>query len=515
MLATILPMTAILLLFIAIAMYNYTTKEPFANAREQDEKVLKEIQMKVKLNPVEEQKAKRMFQAYWKVTKESARSMVQNTFEAEDIPSWVKTPKDVKLLYPHIIPFMMGQKDSLPNSREEAVVEKFSNQDQDDETHLDLDKVDEMTDKELEDSFRKSKMKKMTPRQAEEYAYRGIKHLANADFNDKFYNSLSYVIMSFAEQAAPDAKPEDLRNLGVNLKQQLPPAIQSIQMDARSLFRKVEQQKQQEMNKRRKQKKSYKSQKAARLDREGYMKSLPKYKRTLIEGFVGKSGKEPFILKGIFSAILKPVIEGLMPLVTGLIETAVKVFLDILPTLINQVFIPLLNTVIELVTKVLTNKQIMEAIINIIKKLINMAIDIGYKIIQALSIPIIKLFFKDVAPLIINAVRFLVFMFRMAVRLSLTVYNMIVSLVKKNWRYIIFMYNWVVNKAQQLLIFVYNYLEPYVAYIGYIITPILLIFILVQVGSSFFSFLNTIVALGMTSTPERTFRPTEALIQNV
>jgi hypothetical protein len=137
------------------------------------------------------------------------------------------------------------------------------------------------------------------------------------------------------------------------------------------------------MNKRRRNKKSFKSLKAVRLDREGYLKSLPKYKKTLLEGFVGTNGdvKEPFIIGKIFSAILKPVINGLMPLVTGLIEVGIEVFLSLLPTLVNKVFIPLLNTVIELVTKVLTNPKIMEAIINIIKTLINLAIDIGYKII--------------------------------------------------------------------------------------------------------------------------------------
>lgn len=61
-------------------------------------------------------------------------------------------------------------------------------------------------------------MKDMTPAEAEKHAYMTLKHLATADFNDKFYNSLAYVSMSFAEKAAPKASPDAIRVLGVELK---------------------------------------------------------------------------------------------------------------------------------------------------------------------------------------------------------------------------------------------------------------------------------------------------------
>ena len=113
-----------------------------------------------------------------------------------------------------------------------------------------------------------------------------------------------------------------------------------------------------------------------------------------------------------------------------------------------------------------------------------------------------------VAPHIITVARFLIFVFRMAVRLAVTVWNLIVSFVMKNWRYVMSVYNWVVDKVWSLLVFLYNFLEPYIQYILYVATPIFLIFIIIMIGPSLFTFLNTLVALGMTATPERTFRPT-------
>jgi len=84
-----------------------------------------------------------------------------------------------------------------------------------------------------------------------------------------------------------------------------------------------------------------------------------------------------------------------------------------------------------------------------------------------------------VAPLIITTVRFVIFMFRMAVRLAVTVWNLIVSFVMKNWRYVKAAYNWVVDKVIALLIFIYNFLEPYIQYALYIATPLLLIFLII------------------------------------
>lgn len=247
------------------------------------------------------------------------------------------------------------------------------------------------------------------------------------------------------------------------------------------------------------------------MDREGYMKSLPEYKKIMMEGFSGT--KENFglidgIFKSIFGPIINSIIKTLNPLITGLINVGVQTFLSVLPILVNKVLLPLVNVVIDLVKSVLANPKIMKAIIKIINTLIGIAIDIGYSIIKALSIPILQLFFQMVAPLIIRVVRFVIFMYRMAVRLALTVWNIIVSFVMKNWRYVKAAYNWVVDKVWQLLVFIYNFLEPYIQYTLYIATPIFLIFVIIMIGPSLFTFLNTLVALGMTATPERTFRPT-------
>jgi len=86
-----------------------------------------------------------------------------------------------------------------------------------------------------------------------------------------------------------------------------------------------------------------------RLDREGYLKSLPEHKKVLMESFAGT--KENFGLLGkIFGAILNPVIKGivggLMPLITGFINIAVKAVVGILPTIVNDVLIPLVHTVV-------------------------------------------------------------------------------------------------------------------------------------------------------------------------
>lgn len=208
----------------------------------------------------------------------------------------------------------------------------------------------------------------MNPREAERKAYESLKHLANADFNDKLYDSLAYVAMSFAEQAMPKATPEDVRNMGVELKKKLPPVVQKVQMDARSLFRKVEAARHKDRKERRKNKKSFKSLNAIRLDREGYLNSLPSHKKILLEGYVGskQNVKEPFIIGKILNAVLKPIIAGLMPLVTKFIQIGVKALLTLLPIVVNQVFIPLVNTLIDLVTSILTDPKMMKAIINII-----------------------------------------------------------------------------------------------------------------------------------------------------
>ena len=523
MLASILPIVAILLIVIGISVYNYySTEETFVNPRSKDAAILKEIQMKAKLNPQEEARVNRMFDAYWKVSKESSQKLIVNTFDKKDIPAWVKTEQDVQIFLPYIIPYMVGKSKSLPQTKEEAIAEKFTNMEGVEEKVMDLDKIDDMTDDELQDNFRKTNVKEMSPAEAEKHAYKTLKHLANSDFNDDFYNALAYVSMSFAQKASPKASPEAIRDLGLEVKQQLPPAIAGLQMEARSLFRKVEAAKKKEDKKRRsKTLKQIQSKDGTfRLDREAYMKSLPEYKKIMMEGFAGsKDNKEGFyliagIFKAIFSPIIKIIIKTLMPLITSFIEIGINALVAALPMLINGVALPLINAIIDIVTNILANPQVMDAIMSIIKSLINIAIDVGYSIIKALSVPILQLFFKMVAPLIITTVRFVIFMFRMAVRLAVTVWNLIVSFVMKNWRYVKAAYNWVVDKVIALLIFIYNFLEPYIQYALYIATPLLLIFLIIQIGPSLFTFLNTLVALGMNATPERTFRPTQALTDN-
>lgn len=169
-------------------------------------------------------------------------------------------------------------------------------------------------------------------------------------------------------------------------------------MEARSLLRKVEAAKHKDTKKRKSLTLKQLKQKDStfRLDREGYLKSLPKHKKILMEGFTGT--KEHFgFLEGLMKAILGPVIKGvvagLMPLIVGFIKIAVKAFLAILPVLVNNVLLPLINVAVKVIVSVFGNKVLMSKIIGLINKLVMLAIDIGYKIITALSIPIIKLFF--------------------------------------------------------------------------------------------------------------------------
>lgn len=66
------------------------------------------------------------------------------------------------------------------------------------------------------------------------------------------------------------------------------------------------------------------------MDREAYLKQLPEHKRILMESFTGNHKEHFSILNRIFSAILRPVIDGitkgLMPLITGFINIGVKAF---------------------------------------------------------------------------------------------------------------------------------------------------------------------------------------------
>jgi hypothetical protein len=152
--------------------------------------------------------------------------MVVNPFDETDIPAWVKTEKDAEVFVPYILPYMLGKTDKLPETKEAALAEHFTSDSVViNQKEFNLDVLDEMEDEELEDTLRKHKTKDMSPKEAEKQAYKTLHHLANSDFDDNFYNSLSYVVMSFAKKAAPDASPEDIRNLGVEMKQSLPASI--------------------------------------------------------------------------------------------------------------------------------------------------------------------------------------------------------------------------------------------------------------------------------------------------
>lgn len=66
----------------------------------------------------------------------------------------MKTNDDAKLLAPYIIPYMLNQTKQLPQTRDEALVESFTNKDVSDKSTFDMETLDEMTDAELEESFR-------------------------------------------------------------------------------------------------------------------------------------------------------------------------------------------------------------------------------------------------------------------------------------------------------------------------------------------------------------------------
>lgn len=527
MFGPVIPIVIFLLLIILVVGGKYImdcmspTKEGYVNSRKEDEIILKELQMRAEMNSKDKDRVERMFKAYWKVNKETSKDMVVNPFDSNTIPAWVQTSKDAEVLVPYIMPYMLGKTKTLPQTKEEALAEQFTNDKLYNDKTISLDQIDMMDDGELEESFKNQQLKDMTPQEAEKMAYNSVKNMANGTFDDKFYNSFSYVIMSFAQMAVPEAKPHEIRNIGVELKQKLPPAIQQIQMEARSLLRKVESAKRKE-NKNRKsmtldQLRKKNTDSTFRLDREAYLKSLPESKRILMEGFTGK--KEHFgLLDKIFSAILSPVIDGivkgLMPLITSFISIAVKAFVSILPTIVNDVLIPLVNVTVKLITSIFGNSKLMDAIMGIIEKLVGVAMNVGWMIIKALSVPIITLFFKYVMPLVITAVRFVIFLARMATRLAITVWNLIVGFVKRNWSYVMKIVQWTITNVEWLLKYIYDFIQPYIAYALYIITPIALIGAILLIGPNLFQFLNNLIILGMTSTPERTFRPTQTLVDS-
>lgn len=116
-------------------------------------------------------------------------------------------------------------------------------------------------------------------------------------------------------------------------------------------------------------------------------------------------------------------------------------------------------------------------------------------------------------PLIVYTARFLIFVARMIARLTQTVWSIIVGFIMKNWSYIVMVVDWVYSNVMRILMIIYRFIAPYIAYVLYIITPMFLLAAIVLIGPELFKFLGTLVSMGITQTPERTFRPTEILVE--
>lgn len=531
MFATVFPIAAVILLCVMVVTTQLLQKrerEHFKNADEaQIEQKLREIQVNIKLNKQDENRVDRMFQAYMKVSQESSSELIQNPFNDSVVPAWVKTNDDINILVPYILPYMLGKKDSLPQSKEDALREHFSCSQEDFVNHdeMNIDEIDDMKDEEIQDHIRKSKLKDMDPREAEKEAYKTLHHLAHSKFDERFYDSVAYVAMTFAHKSTPHSTPESVRALGVHLKKELPAVVVELQKHARESLKKVEASKKKVTQKKKQlslKQLRLKNKQSFRLDREAYMNSLPEYKRILLEEFTNLSGEEGFrsrhhssgggVIGKIFSSILSPVIKGMSAFIKELVKIATQTLTSLLPTLVNDVFIPTVNALVGLISGIFSNEALMTAIMNIIDKVITLSIEVGWKIIEAISQPIMKLFFKYVMPLLIKVVRFYIFMVRMIVRSAKTVWDMIVAFIKTNWSKIVWVFNYVVHKVTSILEYIYDFIEPYIAYAMYIITPIAVIAFVGYLGPTIFPVMNTILALGMTASPERTFRPTKMAV---
>jgi hypothetical protein len=80
--------------------------------------------------------------------------MVEHTFGEEDIPAWVKTPKDATYLIPYIMPYMFGNTKSLPMTKDEALAEQFSNSSCINSKEVNLEQIDMMSDTDIEEGFK-------------------------------------------------------------------------------------------------------------------------------------------------------------------------------------------------------------------------------------------------------------------------------------------------------------------------------------------------------------------------
>jgi hypothetical protein len=101
-------------------------------------------------------------------------------------------------------------------------------------------------------------------------------------------------------------------------------------------------------------------------------------------------------------------------------------------------------------------------------------------------------------PLIVYAARFVIFVARMATRLAKTVWSLIVGYIMRNWSYIVMMTNWVYTNVVRILMTIYRFIEPYIAYAMYILTPVMLVGAIIFIGPELFKFLGTLISMGIT-----------------
>ena len=110
--------------------------------------------------------------------------------------------------------------------------------------------------------------------------------------------------------------------------------------------------------------------------------------------------------------------------------------------------------------------------------------------------------------------RFFVFLFRMAAKMSFTVYNFIKAAITKNWGYVVYIYEWALSSIKGILMMIYNFIEPYVSYLMYIIIPIFVMLFMWHLGPPVLTMINNTLAMSMTATPERTFHPVKVAVEN-
>ena len=509
MFGLLLPILVFILAILYFVLQEYVT-EGFESQEKIDmKKRLKQIEMKINSNVSQKDKERvdKLFKAFWKVSKESSQQLVVNPITMDSIPAWVKTNEDASLVLPYLGDYAMGRIKSIPQTKADAMVEGFKNMTDD----TALAKIDDMEQDEIENTIRSRKMKPMQPKEAEAQAYDMLKNLANTDFNKDFYESIGYVISTLTHKAVPDAKLEDIRDSTIELTDKMPLIVGEVQMNARSLLRKVEAAKHKDV-KIRKSKTLAQLRKTGTysLDREGYLKSLPEHKRILMEEFT----QENFIVGGILKKLMEPVIKFAMKIIQKVAMMAINLILKLLPMLIDSLFIPLVETLMEALIQILTNKKLIQTVVKFIKKMVDLTSKIGWELIKALSIPVVSLFFQIVVPMAMKVARFFVFLFRMAAKMAFTVYNFIKAAITKNWGYVVYIYEWALSSIKSILMMIYNFIEPYVSYLMYIIIPIGVMLFMWHLGPPVLTMINNTLAMSMTAIPERTFHPVKVAVEN-